>query len=68
MPSETETFQNDLLESVKQMKSGKPARVTQIQVPHRDGVITGMGSGLAITHFRTGMGSGLAITHFREPV
>jgi putative transcriptional regulator len=33
MPSETEKFQNDLLESVKQMKSGKAARVTQIQVP-----------------------------------
>ncbi|WP_335582502.1 helix-turn-helix domain-containing protein [Candidatus Thiodictyon syntrophicum] len=33
MPSETEKFQNDLLESVRQMKSGKAARVTHIQVP-----------------------------------
>ena len=33
MPSETEKFQNDLLESVRQMKNGKAARVTQIQVP-----------------------------------
>ena len=33
MPSEVEEFQGDLLESAKQMKSGKAARVTQIQVP-----------------------------------
>ena len=33
MPSEIEKFQSDLLESAKQMKSGKAARVTQIQVP-----------------------------------
>jgi putative transcriptional regulator len=32
MPSETEKFQSDLLESAKQMKSGKAARVTQVQV------------------------------------
>ena len=33
MTSETEIFQSDLLESVKQMKTGKAARVTQIPVP-----------------------------------
>jgi len=33
MPSEIEELQSDLLESAKQMKSGKAARVTQIQVP-----------------------------------
>ena len=33
MPSEIEQFQRDLLESVRQMKAGKAARVTQVQVP-----------------------------------
>jgi putative transcriptional regulator len=33
MPSQIEEFQSDLLESAKQMKSGRAARVTQIQVP-----------------------------------
>ena len=33
MRSEIEKFQNDLLESVKQMKTGKAARVTEIQIP-----------------------------------
>jgi len=33
MPSEIEQFQRDLLESVQQMKAGKAARVTQVQVP-----------------------------------
>ncbi|MDY7537702.1 helix-turn-helix domain-containing protein [Undibacterium sp. RTI2.1] len=30
MDKETEQFQNDLLESVRQMKKGKAARVTQV--------------------------------------
>ena len=33
MPSEIERFQNDLLESVKQMRTGKAARATEIQIP-----------------------------------
>ena len=33
MPSEIEEFQRDLLESARQMKGGKAARVTQVQVP-----------------------------------
>lgn len=33
MPSEIEQFQTDLLESVGQMKTGKPARVTQVEIP-----------------------------------
>lgn len=33
MPSELEQFQNDLLESVKQMKRGQAARVTQVKLP-----------------------------------
>jgi len=33
MPSEIEEFQRDLLESARQMKSGKAARVSQVQVP-----------------------------------
>ena len=33
MPSETEKFQSDLLESVKQMRRGKTARVTKVKVP-----------------------------------
>ena len=32
MDKEMEQFQNDLLESVRQMKSGKAARVTQVAV------------------------------------
>ena len=33
MPSEMEKFQSDLLESVKQMRRGKTARVTKVKVP-----------------------------------
>ena len=33
MPSEIETFQQDLLKSVKQMRRGQAARVTTIKVP-----------------------------------
>ncbi len=33
MPSETQKFQQDLLESVRQMKHGKAARVTKVQLP-----------------------------------
>jgi putative transcriptional regulator len=33
MPSETETFQQDLLKSVKQMRRGEAARVTRVKVP-----------------------------------
>jgi len=33
MPSEVEEFQRDLLESARQMKGGKAARVAQVQVP-----------------------------------
>jgi len=33
MPSEIEQFQNDLLESIRQMKRGKAARVTNVPVP-----------------------------------
>lgn len=33
MSSEIETFQNDLLESIRQMKSGKSARVTHVEIP-----------------------------------
>jgi putative transcriptional regulator len=33
MPSELEKFQNDLLESVKQMRRGQVARVTKVKVP-----------------------------------
>ena len=33
MPSEMEMFQSDLLESVKQMRRGKTARVTKVKVP-----------------------------------
>jgi len=33
MPSEIEEFQRDLLQSAEQMKSGKAARVSRIQVP-----------------------------------
>ena len=32
MQTEVERFQNDLLASVKQMKAGKAARVTEVQV------------------------------------
>ena len=32
MQTEIERFQNDLLASVKQMKAGKAARVTEVQV------------------------------------
>lgn len=33
MPSEIEKFQNDLLESVKQMNRGEAARITQVKLP-----------------------------------
>lgn len=33
MPSEMEKFQNDLLESVKQMKRGEAARTTRVKLP-----------------------------------
>ena len=33
MPSEMKNFQSDLLESVKQMRSGQAARVTKVKVP-----------------------------------
>jgi putative transcriptional regulator len=33
MPSEMQKFQQDLLESVKQMRTGKAARVTQVRLP-----------------------------------
>jgi putative transcriptional regulator len=33
MPSDIEAFKRDLLESVKQMRTGKRARVTRVQLP-----------------------------------
>ena len=33
MPTEMEAFQRDLLESVQQMRKGKAARVTKVQLP-----------------------------------
>jgi len=33
MPSDMEAFKRDLLQSVKQMRSGKAARVTRVKVP-----------------------------------
>jgi putative transcriptional regulator len=33
MPSEVKKFQQDLLESVKQMRAGKAARVTKVSLP-----------------------------------
>ena len=33
MPSELEKFQADLLQSVKQMRSGQEARVTKVRLP-----------------------------------
>jgi putative transcriptional regulator len=33
MPSEMKKFQQDLLESVKQMRRGQAARVTKVQLP-----------------------------------
>ena len=33
MPSEMKKFQQDLLESVRQMKRGEAARVTKVQLP-----------------------------------
>lgn len=33
MPSDMETFKRDLLESVKQMRRGKAARVTRVKLP-----------------------------------
>ena len=32
MPSDIQQFQNDLLESVRQMRKGKAARVTQVKL------------------------------------
>ena len=34
MPSDLETFQRDLLESVKQMRAGRAARTTRVELPH----------------------------------
>ena len=33
MPSEMKKFQQDLLESVRQMKRGEAARITKVQLP-----------------------------------
>ena len=33
MPTELETFKRDLLESVRQMRQGKAARVTAVKLP-----------------------------------
>lgn len=33
MPSDMKVFQKDLLESVKQMKQGKAARITKVKLP-----------------------------------
>jgi putative transcriptional regulator len=33
MPSEMETFKQDLLKSVKQMRLGEAARITRVKVP-----------------------------------
>jgi len=33
MPSEKKAFQRDLLESVRQMRSGEAARVTKVKLP-----------------------------------
>lgn len=33
MPSEVEKFQADLLQSVREMRKGRAARVTKVQVP-----------------------------------
>ena len=33
MPSEMKKFQDDLLESVKQMKRGEAARITKVKLP-----------------------------------
>ena len=33
MPSDTDKFQADLLESVRQMRRGKAGRVTEVKVP-----------------------------------
>jgi putative transcriptional regulator len=34
MPSEMKKFQQDLLESVRQMRRGQAARVTKVKLPH----------------------------------
>jgi putative transcriptional regulator len=33
MPADMETFKRDLLESVRQMRSGKAARTTKVSIP-----------------------------------
>ncbi|MBB3282316.1 MULTISPECIES: DNA-binding transcriptional regulator [unclassified Roseateles] len=33
MPDDQEKFQQDLLDSIRQMKAGKAARVTRVEVP-----------------------------------
>jgi putative transcriptional regulator len=33
MPTDMETFKRDLLESVRQMRSGKAARTTKVKIP-----------------------------------
>jgi uncharacterized protein (DUF4415 family) len=43
MPSEKETFQRDLLESAKQMRSGQAARVTEPEIQ------TATGSGAEVS-------------------
>ena len=37
MPSEVQTFQSDLLESVKQMRRGQAAKVTKVKLPEAAG-------------------------------
>jgi len=43
MPSEIEAFKRDLLESVKQMRRGKAARVTRVKQPEAAEVRSRMG-------------------------
>lgn len=51
MPSEIEKFQNDLLESVKQMKRGEAVRTTQVKLPEAAVARTNNGSfSVAVAH------------------
>ena len=43
MPSEIEKFQNDLLESVRQMKRGEAVRTTQVKLPEAAEALAKMG-------------------------
>jgi len=43
MPAEMEKFKQDLLESVREMRSGKAARVTQVTLPQAAEVRSRMG-------------------------